>query len=57
MTDMVFMVYDAFGNLRFQSSNWPMARSALDFVIQDAQELASPKNCPRLQICLEENVE
>ena len=48
---MYFFVYDASGRLRFQSDNWPMARSALDLVIQEAQELESLENCPRLEIC------
>lgn len=47
---MRFLIYDAAGKLRFQSRNWPMARSALDLVIQEAQEPAFPKGCPRLEI-------
>ena len=47
---MRFLVYDASGKLRFQSRNWPMARSALDLVIQEAQELDSLENFPRLSI-------
>ena len=43
-------VYDASGNLRFESDNWPMARSALDLVIQEAQESDCPGDCPRLEI-------
>ena len=30
---MHYFVYDASGKLRFESDNWPMARSALDLVI------------------------
>ena len=45
---MYFFVYDASGKLRFKSDNWPMARSALDLVIQEAQEC--PGDCPRLEI-------
>ena len=41
---------DASGKLRFKSDNWPMARSALDLVIQEAQELDCRGNCPRLEI-------
>jgi len=41
---MYFLVYDADGKLRFQSENWPMARSALDYVISEDKE------CPRLLI-------
>lgn len=47
---MYFFVYDASGKLRFKSNNWPMARSALDLVIQEAQELDCRGNCPRLEI-------
>lgn len=32
---MYFTVYDASGKLRFQSTNWPMARAALDFLISE----------------------
>ena len=32
---MYFLVFDAEDKLRFQSSNWPMARSALDLVISE----------------------
>ncbi len=35
---MYFQVYDASGRLRFQSGNWPMARSALDLVISEGGE-------------------
>ncbi len=48
---MHFYVYDASGKLRFESDNWPMARSALDLVVSEAGELVSPENCPRLEIC------
>ena len=44
---MYFYVYDADNYLRFQSDNWPMARSALDLVISEG------KDCPRLEICPE----
>ena len=47
---MYFFVYDARGKLRFKSDNWPMARSALDLVIQEAQESDCPEACPRLEI-------
>lgn len=47
---MHYFVYDASGNLRFESDNWPMARSALDLVIQEAQESDCPGDCPRLEI-------
>lgn len=53
---MYYLVYDASGALRFQSDNWPMARSALDLVIQEAQELDSPENFPRLFIGSEEDI-
>ena len=52
---MYFKVYDAGGTLRFESDNWPMARSALDLVIQEVQELDSPEHCPRLEICFRED--
>ena len=42
---MYFFVYDASGKLRFKSDNWPMARSALDLVIQEAQELDCRGKC------------
>lgn len=48
---MYYLVYDASGKLRFESHNWPMARAALDLVIQEAQESDCPENCPRLEIC------
>jgi len=44
---MNFQVYDASGKLRFQSDNWPMARSALDVVISEGEK---DGNCPDLQI-------
>ena len=47
---MRFLIYDARGKLRFQSRNWPMARSALDLVIQEAQALKSIEMYPRLSI-------
>lgn len=49
---MRFLVYDASGKLRFQSHNWPMARSAVDLVISEADDRA--ENCPRLEILPEE---
>lgn len=51
---MRFYVYDASGKLRFQSHNWPMARSAMDLVISEADGQASSENCPRLEILPEE---
>lgn len=53
---MYFFVYDATGFLRFRSDNWPMARSALDLVIQETQEQDPLEHCPRLEICLKEDV-
>ena len=47
---MHYFVCDAGGKLRFESDNWPMARSALDLVIQEAQESDCRGNCPRLEI-------
>lgn len=41
---MIYTIYDASGKLRFESTNWPMARSALDLVISEGQE------CPQLII-------
>lgn len=41
---MIFTVYDASGKLRFESTNWPMARSALDLVVSEGEE------CPQLLI-------
>ena len=41
---MHYFVYDASGKLRFESDNWPMARSALDLVISEGPE------CPQLVI-------
>ena len=41
---MIYTIYDASGKLRFESTNWPMARSALDLVISEGLE------CPRLVI-------
>lgn len=49
---MRFLIYDASGKLRFQSRNWPMARSAMDLVISEADDQA--ENCPRLEILPEE---
>lgn len=48
---MYYLVYDASGELRFQGDNWPMARSALDLVILEAQGSDRPGDCPRLEIC------
>lgn len=48
---MYFLVYDADNKLRFQSGNWPMARSALDLVISEGQE---GDRCPILLIRPEE---
>lgn len=47
---MYFFVYDASGNLRFKSENWPMARSALDLVISETPEPSTTEGCPRLFI-------
>lgn len=47
---MYFFVYDASGFLRFRSDNWPMARSALDLVISEADRQVLLENCPRLEI-------
>ena len=41
---MYFKIYDASGKLRFESDNWPMARSALDLVVSENE------GCPRLEI-------
>lgn len=49
---MYFYVYDVSRNLRFESENWPMARSALDLVISEASELTALETCPRLMISL-----
>jgi len=35
---MYFKVFDADGDLRFESDNWPMARSALDLVISEGEK-------------------
>jgi len=35
---MYFLVYDVNDKLRFQSANWPMARSALDLVISEGEK-------------------
>lgn len=45
---MICTIYDTSGKLRFKSTNWPMARSALDLVISEAGEPASLEDCPRL---------
>ena len=47
---MYYLVYDASGNLRFESENWPMARSALDLVISETPEPSTTEGCPRLFI-------
>lgn len=47
---MYYYVYDATGKLRFQSDNWPMARSALDLVISETSAPDSLEECPRLEI-------
>jgi len=44
---MYFLVYDADGNRRCESRSWPMARSALDFLISEGKE------APRLLIVAE----
>ena len=51
---MRFLVYDVNGKLRFQSRNWPMARSAMDLVISEADRQTLLENCPRLVILPEE---
>lgn len=43
---MIFKVYDAGGTLRFESTSWPMARAALDFIISQAED----EDCPKLVI-------
>jgi len=35
---MYFRVIDADDNLRFESDNWPMARSALDCLISEGEK-------------------
>ena len=47
---MHYSVYDASGKLRFESDNWPMARSALDLVISETPEPSTVEGCPRLSI-------
>ncbi len=47
---MYYYVYDATGKLRFQSDNWPMARSALDLVISETSAPDFLEECPRLEI-------
>ncbi len=44
---MYFKVFDADDDLRFESDNWPMARSALDLVIAEGEKCG---RCPFLQI-------
>ncbi len=44
---MYFKVYDADDNLRYESDNWPMARSALDVVISEG---VKEGECPILLI-------
>lgn len=41
---MVFLVYDHKNSLRCISQSWPMARSALDFLVSE------DIGCPRLEI-------
>ena len=47
---MIYTIYDASGKLRFESTNWPMARSALDLVISETPEPSTVEGCPRLFI-------
>ena len=47
---MYYLVYDASGELRFESDNRPMARSALDLVISETPEPSTTEACPRLFI-------
>ena len=47
---MYYLVYDASGELRFESHSWPMAREALNLVISETSEPLTVKDCPRLFI-------
>ncbi|WP_325200158.1 hypothetical protein [Oscillibacter sp.] len=47
---MYHLVYDASGELRFESGSWPMAREALNLVISETPEPSTTKDCPRLFI-------
>ncbi|MDE6456158.1 MAG: hypothetical protein K2L38_09705 [Dysosmobacter sp.] len=47
---MYYLVYDASGELRFESGSWPMARSALDLVISETPEPSTMEGCPNLVI-------
>ncbi len=44
---MYFLVFDVDDNLRFESGNWPMARSALDLLISEGEK---DGRCPILLI-------
>ena len=47
---MYYLVYDANGELRFESGSWPMAREALNLVISETPEPSTTEACPRLFI-------
>ena len=47
---MYYLVYDANGELRFESGSWLMAREALNLVISGTPEPTTVKGCPRLFI-------
>ena len=47
---MYYFVYDASGELRFESGSWPMAREALNLVISETLEPSVMEDCPRLFI-------
>lgn len=47
---MYYLVYDASGALRFESSSWPMAREALNLVISETPESSFTEDCPKLFI-------
>lgn len=42
---MLFIIFDAAGILRCVTDKWPVARSALDVVVQE------DCGCPRLEVC------
>ena len=46
---MYYLVYDASGELRFESGSWLMAREALNLVISGTPEPTTVKGCPRLR--------
>lgn len=47
---MYYLVYDASGELRYESHSWHAARKALGLIISETPEPSTTEGCPRLFI-------